>query len=105
MLSVESVKLNIYPIFKMAEKDGLEFFVKRGANKNSKPMVFKMSISLTNVPYPKLQWTNKRKKYHRKQKVDMKIEECPLCQSPMVLGICTSRECKNKKIPTKKALK
>ena len=96
MLSVESLKLNIYSVFKMAEKDGIEFFVKRGGKNNTKPMVFKFSLTLTNVPYPKAQWSNTRRKYQRKHKVDMKIEECPLCKSPMIVGICTSKACKNR---------
>lgn len=89
MISVSTFKQHTHKIFNLAEKDGIEFLVKHKPSRR----VFNVNITITNTPYPKSQWRMAKRQKRKKGKVDMALTTCPVCNAPMVSGICTTKGC------------
>ena len=89
MISVTQFKKYAFKIFALADKDGFEFHVKQRTTHK----VYLVSITITNLPYPTRQWVMARRRQAKRGKVDMPIQSCPICNNPMIAGICVIKTC------------
>jgi hypothetical protein len=89
MISLTTLRNHLDKIFILASPDGMEFYLKY----QPKRRVYKITITLTNIPYPRKQWAMAKRMRVKKTKVDMSLQECPNCYAPMVAGVCMHRGC------------